>query len=461
MKNLGKRKWIAMFIFWGLTLFIVSLTEGSYLWEMKFNEPLVGKIKADPLNPKVVWALTSTVPDFTGLPDSAHGIWKSTDGGETWIQMNDANLKPEYNCMDIAISSVNPDIIYVGTNLEGVFRSTDGGITWAAKNSGLPFPDPESRFGVSAIAVDPTDPALVYCGVSHLNNIDLSGDYICHPGFFKSTNGGNSWVAKNTGPLDEEYRCDGFSFLDWTSHTVSVASISVLPQRPNYVLVGVWDIYLHLFGSATSNGRFFYSTNRAEDTWKELSTGLPSITESGGNLANISASLMSLSCASGAGIAVYGSHMGAGVAQYTDTTIAKSKSKGVYKLDTAAKVWVRKSEGLPMVTDDVNEGATNAGPVAISPLNPKIMLVGIINSDNGDMDNNNSKVFASRNGGTSWIKNWDSGMTVSSHGYEEANPLYIDFNCDQSAAFAGVYWDNVPPDGAGDEDDGVWRVLLK
>ncbi|WP_343034369.1 hypothetical protein, partial [Candidatus Methylobacter favarea] len=80
----------------------------------------------------------------------------------------------------VVVSPSDPMILYAGTNSAGIFKSTNGGASWQAINSGLP-----SRF-ISAIAIDPVNPEILYASVV----IDAAG-------VFKSTNGGASWV--NTG----------------------------------------------------------------------------------------------------------------------------------------------------------------------------------------------------------------------------------------------------------------------
>src|SRR5262249_22178799 len=61
-----------------------------------------------------------------------------------------------------------------------VFKSTNGGTSWAAINSGLTSPS------VYALAIDFSSPATLYAGTSF-------------DGVFKSTDGGTSWTAMNSG----------------------------------------------------------------------------------------------------------------------------------------------------------------------------------------------------------------------------------------------------------------------
>jgi hypothetical protein len=421
----------------------------------------LGVVVADPLDPATVWAVTSHLPDPLGPPESASGLFKSTDGGATWMQMNDLTLTPDMNVLDLAIDPVDPEIVYAATNVYGIFKTTDGGQNWAPKNSGithngLVFPEP--TWGVNALAIDPSMPNIVYAGVSNANEIDIGAGAGDHPGFFKSTDGGESWSARNQG-LPPRY--DPFTLFDLTSHTVSVSDILVLPQMPNMVVIGLVDMEANaelLFGqTAQSRGRAFYSPNRAEGNWIERSTGLPAISQpqGSGGVTRVCGSVIFLAAAESGPPAVYASHTGLGMLLTLEEVFAKSKSKGVYKW--AAGSWVRRSTGLPVITDEYNDQATNASGVAVAPLNPDILLVGMSASDAGDPNSNRSKVWVSPNAGGIWNRNWDSGMSVSPHGYTEANVYFLDINATQTRAYASVAWSTVEG-SAGIEDNGIWRL---
>src|SRR5439155_1654570 len=76
-----------------------------------------------------------------------------------------------------------PTTLYAATNFgAGVFKSSDGGGSWSAVNTGLPT---FNYSYVSALAIDPQTPATLYA--------ETEG------GVFKSTNTGGSWNAVNTG----------------------------------------------------------------------------------------------------------------------------------------------------------------------------------------------------------------------------------------------------------------------
>src|SRR5437762_1254015 len=80
----------------------------------------------------------------------------------------------------IAIDPQTPTTLYAGTLGGGVFKSSNGGGSWTAINTGL------TNLALRALAIDPQTPATVYAGTDGGN-------------VFKSTNGGGNWTSIPTG----------------------------------------------------------------------------------------------------------------------------------------------------------------------------------------------------------------------------------------------------------------------
>jgi len=139
---------------------------------------------------------------YMGL--ASGGLMRTTDGGENWVAITDGKV-PLGSIGDIAVAATDPDIIYLGTGSDGVrsnvstgrgvYKSTDGGESWAF--SGL--------YDVSQIGrvrIHPTNPDIVW--------VAAYGD-IFKPnpdrGVYKTTDGGRSWkntlfVSDSTGAMD-------------------------------------------------------------------------------------------------------------------------------------------------------------------------------------------------------------------------------------------------------------------
>src|SRR5262245_51539492 len=105
-------------------LFPLLLAAGTPAW-VTMNGPeggLVQSIVVDKTNPKIVYAL------FYGS-----GLYKTTNGGETW-------RKWSYGLSyvnGITVDPTNSKVLYAGTL--GVVKSTNGGKGWSPKTSGLPL----------------------------------------------------------------------------------------------------------------------------------------------------------------------------------------------------------------------------------------------------------------------------------------------------------------------------------
>ncbi|MCH7991489.1 MAG: glycosyl hydrolase [Gemmatimonadetes bacterium] len=133
------------------------------------------------------------------------GVWKTTDAGTTWANVTDGQLATS-SVGAIAVAESDPNVVYVGmgehairgvmtSHGDGVYRSTDAGRTWT--NVGL-----ERTRSISRIRVHPRNPDLVYVaaqGAPYGANEER--------GIYRSTDGGGSWelilyVDENSGASD-------------------------------------------------------------------------------------------------------------------------------------------------------------------------------------------------------------------------------------------------------------------
>ncbi len=88
----------------------------------------------------------------------------------------------------ISVADGSAPLQYVLADNQGVYRSTDGGVSWQAVNSGLPS-DSWGRVGARLLAVDPTDGSVVYVGRV------LGGDSLLTAGLFFSDDAGATWLV--------------------------------------------------------------------------------------------------------------------------------------------------------------------------------------------------------------------------------------------------------------------------
>lgn len=85
----------------------------------------------------------------------------------------------------VAVDPTNNDIVYAGAAQGGVWKTTDGGNTWT------PLTDTQASLAIGSIAIDPENHLTIYVGTGELNN---SGDSYYGAGILKSTDGGSTWT---------------------------------------------------------------------------------------------------------------------------------------------------------------------------------------------------------------------------------------------------------------------------
>ena len=159
---------------------IFKSTDGGGSWVAVNTGLTISNVQALAISPG--YATDQTI--FAGT--AGGGVFKSTDGGGNWVAVN-AGLEE----MHVQALAISPDYetdqtIFAGTD-NGIFRSTDGGSNWAAVSNGL------ANLNISALALSPayaTD-QTIFAGAEW-------------NGVFKSTDGGGSWVSKgvtDAGPI--------------------------------------------------------------------------------------------------------------------------------------------------------------------------------------------------------------------------------------------------------------------
>ena len=465
-----------------LTTSFVAAQERGYSWEAtslngKLLQSNLGRMVAHPTDPNILYLCTiASLDPVTGTPGPGDGLWTTSNAGTTWSKLSDTALAPDAEIMDVAVCASAPNTLLVGTKEDGVFRSTDGGTSWTAINAGLGFPN--ANLGAVAVAMNPNNSNIIYASVAQTAGFDLLNPSPNHPGFFYSQDGGASWTSNNAG-LPARYD----STADFKSRTGVAASIVVLPQSPNYVLLGMIDVNINtviLFGSkkATSSGQVFYSSNSGAGTFQKANTGLPTgINQSnslGTSTARIASSTMILTAATGPKAAVWASHTGLTFdIDLGGNALVNNRSKGIFFTKNGS--WGARNTGLPYIsswTDPASNSsltlkivdATPAGAVGIGT-GPAFQacLVGSLRSDAGDSSSNNTKVYGSLDSGKSgWMKSWDSGLDSSpTLAYTEANANLIVFNADMSYAFATIQWSDAAVTTPLSDDDGVYRLQIQ
>jgi photosystem II stability/assembly factor-like uncharacterized protein len=142
----------------------------------------------DPNNPRIMYASTWRIQRTPySLESGGEGseIWKSTDSGETWIKITDAQGLPKgtLGVIGLDVSPINSDRVWaiIEADNGGVFRSDDGGHTWQKVNS-----DRSLR-----------QRAWYYTRI-YADTKDIDMVYVLNVSFHRSANGGKSFESFRT-----------------------------------------------------------------------------------------------------------------------------------------------------------------------------------------------------------------------------------------------------------------------
>ncbi|MCI0445711.1 sialidase [bacterium] len=165
----------------------------------------IGAVTIDPTNPKIVWVGTgeSWTRNSVSIGD---GIYKSTDGGESWTNMG---LKESERIVKILIDPKDGNTVYAcvpgklwsDSADRGLYKTTDGGKTWnlILKGSNL-------STGCSGLSMDPQNSSALFAGLWDFRRkgwtFRSGGDGPDAPsgsGLFRSTDGGKTWKELEAG----------------------------------------------------------------------------------------------------------------------------------------------------------------------------------------------------------------------------------------------------------------------
>jgi photosystem II stability/assembly factor-like uncharacterized protein len=204
------------------------------------------------------------VSGVRGHPELAYfgavggGLWKTTDGGETWKAVTDGQVTSA-SVGAVAVSETNPDLVLIGMgesairgNImpgDGIYRSADAGKTW--EHVGFQNVD-----AISKIRIHPTNPDIVFAAVFGQYSVPSEDR-----GIYKSTDGGRTWRKVL-------YRDDKTGGVD----------ISIDRNNPDVMYAALWEAYRkeYQMSSGGPGCGLFKSTDGGEH-WTEITRnpGLP------------------------------------------------------------------------------------------------------------------------------------------------------------------------------------------
>lgn len=199
----------------------------------------MGALAIDPANPDIIYAGTGeqnfAIDSLYGL-----GVLRSTNAGATWTRLGgDVFLNPTGGGTTISrllIDPKNTATIYAATTY-GLFKSTDRGDRWTLKLGS------RTVASVTDLLIDPTNPSTLYAA--------LSSPFVrTEKGFYRSTNGGDTWTRINPGLTDAQF---------------GRMNIALAPSDPNILYAAVQNI-----ATPATPAMFRFKSTDGGLTWQRI-----------------------------------------------------------------------------------------------------------------------------------------------------------------------------------------------
>jgi photosystem II stability/assembly factor-like uncharacterized protein len=315
------------------------------------------------------------------------GVWKTTDGGNTWTPIFD-HAGPLASIGAVAVSASNPDVIYVGTGEsapredasfgDGIWKSTDAGKTWA--HLGL-----EDSQHIARIVIDPRNPDIVLVAAQgHIYGPNEQR------GVFRSTDGGRTWTK--------------VLYKDARSGAIELAAD---PDDPSTIFAATWEVQRRPWRlDAGGPGSGLYKSSDGGATWTPVAGhGLPETV-----------------------LGKIGISVAAGTGGRRVYALVEAAHGGLFRSDDGGATWIQTSDSHPLYTR-----AWYFTKVFAHPTNPDVVYVvgnalwrsadggrtftkeTIPGADNHDLwinprtparmiEGNDQGVLLSVNGGVTWDK---------------------------------------------------------
>jgi len=170
-------------------------TDGGQTWKFigLYNAGQIGAVRIHPTNPDIVWVAAN---GDVFKPNDERGVFKTTDGGQTWRKV--LFISEGVGAMDLELQPNNPNVVYAwmsrlerkpwtiisGGREGGFFKSTDGGEHFTKISNGLP----NELIGKANLAVTNANPNRIYA----LVEAKPGG------GFYRSEDAGQTWALINS-----------------------------------------------------------------------------------------------------------------------------------------------------------------------------------------------------------------------------------------------------------------------
>jgi photosystem II stability/assembly factor-like uncharacterized protein len=187
----------------------------------------ISRIRIHPRNPEVAYA---AVMGHLFGPNEQRGVYRTTDGGKSWEKL--LHVSDDVGAVDLEMDPTNPRILYAsfwrvrrtpfslesGGEGSGLYKSTDGGETWDLLSDNEGFPS--GTLGIIGVTVSPTNNKNVYAIVEAEEG-----------GVFRSRDGGETWTRTSE---DRNLRQRAWYYTRIYADPADEESVYVLNVRFHY-----------------------------------------------------------------------------------------------------------------------------------------------------------------------------------------------------------------------------------
>jgi photosystem II stability/assembly factor-like uncharacterized protein len=195
-------------------------------------------------------------PNIYYFGAASGGVFKTVDGGVHWEPVFDDQSAQSIGAL--AIDPTNPNVVWAGTGEahirsnvsigNGVYRTTDGGKTWS--HMGL-----EKTGRISRIVIHPRDPDIVFvAALGHLYGPQEER------GVYRTNDGGESWER-----------------VLFSTENAGASDLVMDPNNPEILFAGMWEMVIWTWGRQSGGpGSGLFMSKDGGDSWEELKgNGLP------------------------------------------------------------------------------------------------------------------------------------------------------------------------------------------
>ena len=249
---------------------VYRTTDGGKSWELvlhRSEDAGACDLTIDPFNPRVIYAALWEArrgPHYMSSGGEGSGLFRSTDGGDTWTELTRNQGMPETGLIGkigVSVSGARRDRVYaiVEHTDGGIHRSDDGGETWVKLSDDRRLR--QRAWYYSHITADPGDADSVWVlNVEQFKSIDAGKTFEPVPaphgdnhdlwidptnpdrmilgndgGATISLNGGRSWTPQYSQPTSELYHVETDARLPYHVYGSQQDNTSIsLPSRSNF-----------------------------------------------------------------------------------------------------------------------------------------------------------------------------------------------------------------------------------